>query len=195
METSNAKEAQTSFHSPVPIILRLRTVVFGDEIPDKYTQFTFFLNLFFWFTFFMWSVASYLTISNREVIMDQKNIPVEEIIRSRGEQLGFEGQDFLDRLVTTHSIGVISWTVVFIGLVFLYRKKEIFIYFIAAGTLFYTGMLLFYISYSYFKEDVTLFDKIGLLAILLSSTMYFFLLRKENSGGSINFFEEEGSTE
>lgn len=195
METSNAKEAQTAFQSPVPIILRLRTIVFGDEIPDKYTQFTFFLNLFFWFTFFIWSIASYLTISNREVIMDQKNIPVEEIIKSRGIELGFDGQDFLERLVTTHSIGVISWTIVFVGLVFLYRKKEIFIYFIAAGTLFYVGMLLFYMSYSYFKEDVTLFDKIGLLAILLSSTMYYFLLRKENSGGSINFFEEEESIE
>lgn len=195
METSNTKEAQTAFQSPVPIILRLRTVIFGDEIPDKYTQFTFYLNLFFWLTFFIWSVASYLTITNREVIMEQKNIPVEEIIKSRGDQLGFEGQDFLDRLETTHSIGIISWTIVFVGLIFLYRKREIFIYFIASGTLFYTGMLLFYMSYSYFKEDVTLFDKIGLLAILLSSTMYFFLLRKENSGGSINFFEEEESIE
>jgi hypothetical protein len=127
--------------------------------------------------------------------MDQKNIPVEKIIHLRGEQLGFEGQDFLDRLVTIHSIGVVSWTVVFIGLVFLYRKKEIFIYFIIAGTLFYVGMLLFYMSYAYFKEDITLFDKIGLLAIFLSSTMYYFLLKKENSGGSINFFEEEESIE
>lgn len=195
METSEAHDAQTAFQSPVPIIIRLRTIVFGEEIPDKYTQFTFFLNLFFWLTFFIWSIASYLTISNRTLIMEQKQIPVEEIIYQRGEQLGFNGTDFLDRLITTHSIGVFCWVIVFIGLVLLYRKKEVFLYFILGGTLFYTGMLLFYMNYSFFKEDVTMFDKIGLLAITLSSVMYFFLLKKENAGGTINFFEEEESPE
>jgi hypothetical protein len=195
METSSTNESQTAFHSPIPIILRLRTVIFGDKIPDKYTQFTFYLNLFFWFTFFIWSFASYMTISSRELIMKEKNIPVEEVIENRAQALGFEGADFLDRLLTIHSIGIITWSIVFVGLALLYRKREIFIYFIVSGTLFYTGMLVFYLSYSYFKEDITLFDKIGLLAILLSSTMYYFLLKKENSGGSINFFEEEESIE
>jgi hypothetical protein len=113
----------------------------------------------------------------------------------RGQALGFEGQDFLDRLLTTHAIAVVAWIIVFIGIVLLYRKKEVFLYFIVGGTVFYSGMLLFYMSFSYFKEDVTLFDKIGLLAILLSSTIYYFLLKKENAGGSINFFEEEEAIE
>lgn len=195
METTNASESRSALQHPLPIILRARTVVFGDETPDKYTQFTFFLNLFFWFTFFIWSVASFLTISNRKIITEQKNIHVEEVIHARGEALNFDGQDFLDRLITTHSIGIICWLVVFVGLVLLYRKKEIFIYFIIGGVVFYTGMLMFYMSYGYFREDVTMFDKIGILAILLSSTMYYFLLKKENSGGSINFFEEEESIE
>lgn len=173
------------------ILSRLKHVLFGEEQPDQYTKVTFFLNLSIWILFFLWTIASYCAISFRQLIFEQKGIPVESIIMARGEVLGFESSDFLERLLTFHAISIVCWIFVFIGLVFLWRKKEKFIFFLFGGTIFYLVMLLFYLNYSYFKEDTTTFDKIAFLAFNANTLIYYFLLRKEKKGGTIDFFGED----
>jgi len=185
---SQTENQETKFKSPIPILRQLQGFIFGEEKPDNFTQFTFFLNLFFWFIFLLWSVVSAATLSFRHVIADYKKIPIEEIILKRGEVLGFESSDFLNRLITTYSVSVILWSAVFIGLVLLWRKNKFFIYFLGGGVILYVSMLIFYMSYTFFKEDTTLFDKIGLLAMLASSFMYYFLLKKESIDGTMSFF-------
>ena len=170
-------------------------MIFGEEKPDKYTQASFYLGLVIWIIFFIWSFASYLAISFREMILDQKGISVEKIIIERGEQLGFEGTEFIDRLMTFHSISMICWVVVLIGLILLWRKDVRFAWYIFGGTAFYTGMMLFYLNYSYFRDDTTFFDKIALLTFVANAAMYLFMLRKEESGGSLSFFGEEDDEE
>ena len=49
-------------------------------------------------------------------------------------------------------------------------------------------MSIFYISYTYFIEDTTTYDKIALLVIVTGSIVHYFLMRNESHGGSINFF-------
>jgi hypothetical protein len=185
---SQTENQETKFKSPIPILRQLQGFIFGEEKPDNFTQFTFFLNLFFWFIFLLWSVVSAATLSFRHVVEEYKKIPIEEIILKRGEELGFEPSDFLNRLMTTYSVSVILWSAVFIGLVLLWRKNKFFIYFLGGGVILYVSMLIFYMSYTFFKEDTTLFDKIGLLAMLASSFMYYFLLKKESSDGTMSFF-------
>jgi hypothetical protein len=185
---SQTENQETKFKSPIPILRQLHGFIFGVEKPDNFTQFTFFLNLFFWFIFLLWSVISAATLSFRHVVEEYKKIPIEEIILKRGEVLGFEPSDFLNRLMTTYSVSVILWSIVFIGLVLLWRKNKLFIYFLGGGVILYVSMLVFYMSYTFFKEDTTLFDKIGLLAMLASSFMYYFLLKKESSDGTMSFF-------
>lgn len=178
-----------------PLIEKVRIMIFGEEKPDKYTQASFYLGLVIWIIFFIWSFASYLAISFREMILDQKGISVEKIIIERGEQLGFEGTEFLDRLMTFHSISMICWVVVLIGLILLWRKDFRFAWYIFGGTVFYTGMMLFYLNYSYFRDDTTFFDKIALLTFVANAAMYLFMLEKEESGGSLSFFGEEDDEE
>ena len=184
-------ESRSKFNSPIPLLRRLSVLIFGETKPDNYTQLTFYINLFFWATFLIWSIASYMTLSFRGLILETKKIDVEQVINERGNVLGFLPHELMDSLLTVHAIGIICWLVVFIGIVLIWRKNTYFIYFVLGGLIFYTGMLIFYLSFSYFSQDTTLFDKIGLLAMFLSSVIYYFLLRKEHAGGSINFFEEE----
>jgi hypothetical protein len=184
-----------SFLSRSPLIEKIRILIFGEDQPDKYTKVTFYISIVIWLIFFVWSCASYLAISFRQMIMEEKNVPVEKIIIDRGEQLGFEGTEFLDRLLTFHSISIICWISVLVGLVFLWRKDLRFVWFYFGGTVFYLGMMIFYLNYSYFRNDTTFFDKIAFLTLNANALMYYFMLRKEKSGGSLNFFGEEDDEE
>ncbi len=187
MEDQEVKSA-TKFQSPLPFIIQLRNLIFGKKKPDTFTKVTFIINLIICSTFFLWSIISYYSISMKGFIESEKGISVEEIIANRGMELGFKNGQFLSHLLTFHAISTICWMLVFIGIVLLYRKKIQFIYFIFAPILFYVGMSIFYISYTYFIEDTTTFDKIALLVIMVGSIVHYFLMRNESRGGSINFF-------
>lgn len=195
MDTLQSENTKTKFNSPIPMLVQLRDVVFGKEKPDGYTQATFYLNISIWFILFIWSIISYFVISLRDLIYTEKSIPVETIILERGEQIGFESTDFLDRLLTFHSISIVCWILVFIGLVLLWRKNLRFVYFFFGGTMSYFAMVLFYLNSTYFVEDVTFFDKIAFLAMNASALLYFFLLKREIQGGTLSFFGEDQDDE
>jgi hypothetical protein len=180
----------TKFNSPIPTLIRLRNFVFGKRKPDVYTRITFYLNSVLALSFLIWNLIGYFAIASREQIAEIKHVPVEEIIQSRGIDLGFNGEDFVARLMTLYGISVICWVVVIAGLILLYRKRRQFLYFILGGVIFYLGMQLFYMSFQYFKEDVTSYDKISLLIIIASVVLHSFLMRNERRGGSISFFGE-----
>lgn len=191
MDTLQSEQTKTKFNSPMPMLVQLRDVIFGKDKPDAYTQVTFYLNICLWFILFIWSIISYFVISLRDLIYTEKSIPVETIILERGEQIGFESTDFLDRLLTFHSISIVCWILVFIGLVLMWRKNARFVYFFFGGTMSYIGMVLFYLNSTYFVEDITLFDKIAFLAMNASALLYYFLLKREIQGGTLSFFGED----
>ena len=124
----------------------------------------------------------------KDFIEAQKGISVTEIIAKRGWELGFKDGQFLSHLLTFHAVSSICWLIVFVGIVLLYRKMIQFVYFIVLPILFYIGMSIFYVSYTYFIEDTTTYDKIALLVIIAGSVLHYFLMRNESNGGSINFF-------
>jgi hypothetical protein len=191
MSSDQRTKNELTLNSPMPFLRQLFYLVFGRQEPDNFTRLSFFIIVFYWLCFLIWSVASYLTISFRELIMEEKKIPVEQIINARGLDLSFEDGVFLERLITIHGIAIVCWLMVFVGLVLLWRKSPRFILFIVPSVLFYGGMLIFYMSPRYFKEDITFFDKSGLVIVLATSVMHYFMLKREQSGGSINLFEED----
>lgn len=181
----------TKFQSPVPTLLRIRNLILGKKQPDVYTRVTFYLNLCIWISFMLWNIIGYFAISSRDLIFEMKAISVEEIIQERGVILGFEPTDFVTRLTVLHGVGILCWGAILFGLVLLYRKRKQFIYFVAGGVLFYLGMNIFYISFQFFKEDTTTFDKITLLIMITSCVIHSLLMSNERRGGSISFFGEE----
>ncbi len=187
MEEQEVK-AKTKFQSPLPFIIQFRNLIFGKVKPDTFTMLTFVINLIICSSFLFWNIISYFSISMKDFIEAQKGISVDEIIAKRGGELGFEDGQFLSHLLTFHAISVICWLIVFVGIVLLYRKMIQFVYFTVIPIVFSVGMSIFYISYSYFIEDTTTYDKIALLVIIAGSILHYFLMRNESNGGSINFF-------
>lgn len=189
-KSSEAPEKETKFKSPKPFLVRLRNIVFGKRRPDIFTRITFYINMVLWLTFMLWNIIGYFAISSRDLISEMKGIEVEKIITERGVELGFEPADFINRLTVVHGVGILCWGAIFFGLVLLYRKRKQFVFFIVGGVLFYIGLNIFYLSFQFFREDTTGFDKIGLLIIVLSSVIHSFLMNNERRGGSISFFGE-----
>lgn len=181
----------TKFQSPVPIVLKIRDLIYGKEKPDFFTRINFLLNLILWATFMIWSLISFYAVNARDFIYRQKGIPVESIIKSRGRELEFEGEDFLQRLLTVNGISIICWAAVFIALILMYRRSKRFFYLFIVPILFYIGMLFFYISPTYFFEDTTTFDKVALLIMLTSASIYYYLIKNKEKDEEINFFGVE----
>ncbi|MFT6244931.1 MAG: hypothetical protein ACJAXI_001700 [Crocinitomicaceae bacterium] len=182
------REKIRKFESPLPFVLILRNLIFGKKRPDMYTRIAFFVGTIISLTFLLWSIITYYTLVSRDWISSQKGIPVQSIIENRGLELEFESGDFLNRLQVASAISIILWIVFFAGLVLLYRKKKLFIYFTMVPLALYLGMSIFYLSFTYFAQDTTMFDKIALLVLGLILIMHSYLMGNERKGESISFF-------
>ncbi len=180
----------TKFQSPVPILRKIRNLIFGNRIPDMYTRLTFYLNTILWSTFIIWDVLSYFTLTSTDLFIRQKGLPIDRIVAERGAALGFEEGVFLSRLTTFHAIGIICWGIFLVGLILMYRKVKKYVYFCLGPLIFYLGMCIFYLSFSYFLEDTTTYDKIALLIMLVSIIVHSYLMGNRISGYRKGFFGE-----
>ena len=187
---SNEKKFDRKQHleSPLPWLVRLRDLLLGKRRPDIYTRMMFHINLIICITFLLWNLVGYISILSRKEIEDIKGVEIEKIIHERGVHLGFEAEDFADRLMVLYGIGVICWLIFFFGLTLLYRKHRQFVYFTLGPLLFYVGMHLFYMNFQFFAQDVTFTDKVLLLTVVTSIGFHAYFMRNERRGGSISFF-------
>lgn len=163
--------------SPLPLIYRLRTMVFGENQPDRLTKFAFYSGLVTWFLFFFWHVLQFIVVKNSNWIEKIKRIPINELLEKRALELGFEPTIFIDRLLISYSISIISWSIFFVGLVLLWRRKQIFSYvvFTALGVAIISPIML--LGFTYWKLDISSFDKITEFSITLLLIFYSYLMK------------------
>ena len=182
------KIANTKFQSPIPFIVKLRNLIFGNKKPGIYTRLTFFVNLICLAIFFLWSTISYFAIVYRALFLEEKGVDVGAIIEARGLALGFAPGEFIQTLMTFHGVSLICWGFVFVGLVLLWRRSGHFAYLFFGGTIFYFGMIIFYVGFDYYLEDTSLFDKIVFLIMNLNTLFYFFFMQRTEDDEKITFF-------
>lgn len=186
---------KTKFQSPVPIIIQIRNLVFGKKKPDIYTRLTYYVNLIVWITFIIWHSVGYVALNSKSLFLREKGIPVQKIIETRGQSLGFMPGEFASKIETFNALSAILWGIFFIGLVLLYRKKKLFIYFTLVPIGLYLMLNTFYLSFAYFFQDTTNYDKVALLVVIVSCLIHYYMLKNESSGGTISFFGESDDLE
>lgn len=180
--------------SPIPLLSRLKTLIFGKEIPDTYTQISFYIGISIWTIFLIWIILGHTVLANTTWIEEEKGIEVQKMIFQRGEVLGFQGDEFHFALVQFYSIALVCWIGIFIGLVLQWRKNILFVYFIVGSAAIYLLAMIFILTFSYWYHDTTTFDKIAFFLLVGHSILYYYFLIREKSGDKINFFgidEEE----
>lgn len=188
MSETETNKLNAKFHSPLPFIVKLRNLVFGSRKPGIYTRLTFFVNLVCLLIFALWSAISYFAIVYRALFLQEKGVDVEAIIEARGLALGFESGEFIQTLMTFHGVSMICWAFVFVGLILLWRKSGHFAYLFFGGTLFYFGMMVFYVGFDYYLEDTSGFDKVLFLIMNLNTLFYFFFIHRSEDEEKISFF-------
>lgn len=182
------EQLEEHLNSPLPILLRLRNLVFGEQAPDTYTKISFFFALIIWCIFFLWSILGLVVIQSRHWIKEEKKIDVTQLIEQRGQELGFDRFVFADRLETFHTASIVCWIIVFAGLVLLYRKRMEFIYLFGAGTGIYLLLMWFMLGFGYWLKDTTTFDKIVFILMVAHTFLYYYFLKMEKAGNKTNFF-------
>jgi hypothetical protein len=182
------EEFEAHLESPIPILSRLRNVIFGKESPDTYTQISFYIGIIIWIIFLVWIILGYIVLTNTDWIEQEKGLDVHTLIAARGTELGFQGTDFQNSLISFYNIALFAWIGLFIGLVLQWRKNLWFIYFVwIAGGIYLLGMW-FILGVNYWYNDTTLFDKITFILLIGHSSLYYYFLRRESRGESSNFF-------
>lgn len=188
MSQSQTKIPNPKFHSPLPFILQVRNLIFGQRNPGIYTKLTFFINLFAFLVFGLWNAITYFSIVFKDLFLSQKGVDVEAIIANRGVALGMDGPSFYDNMKVFSGVSLIVWGVIFFSLILLWRKSRMFIYFFIGALLFELGMMFFFLGSTYMIQDTTMFDKVLLLIMVVSSLAYFFLMKENEEDLGQHFF-------
>lgn len=164
-------------NSPLALLIRLRKLVFGNKEPDMFTKIAFYIGLLTWVIFFFWHVLQFIVLKNSNWIEAIKQLPISELLNKRAQALGFESAVFIDRLLISYSISIISWSLFFVGLILMWRKQRIFSYFIftALGVAMLSPIML--LGFSYWSNDISSFDKIYQIIITLFLVIYSYLTK------------------
>lgn len=188
MSQSETKIPNPKYHSPLPFILQLRNLIFGQRNPGIYTKLTFFINLFAVVVFGVWNLITYFSIVFKDLFLHHKGVDVEAIISSRGVELGFDGATFYENIKVFSGVSLLVWGVILFSLVLLWRRSRMFIYFFLGGLIFELGMMFFFLGATFMLQDTTFFDKIMLLIMVVSSLAYFFLMKENEEDLGQRFF-------
>lgn len=200
MTDSNKKQSfregfEAHLESPIPILTRLGTFIFGKKLPDAYTKISFYFGIAIWTIFLVWIILGYMVLTNTSWIEAEKGLDVHQLISDRGTALGFTGDTFQNKLITFYNLAIVAWAGMFIGLALQWRKHLYFIYFIwISGAVYLFGMWIL-LGFSYWYNDTTLFDKIAFFFLIGHSSLHYYFLRKELLGEKVNFFGIDDSDE
>jgi len=180
----------------IPLFIRLKQFIFGKKRPDGFTRLLFSFSLFSWTLLTIWNAVSYFVLLSAAVIEENKGFSVTQIIRKNGQNLGFNGDEFLTVISNFYFYNLFIWVFIFIGLVLMYRKTRKYTFFILGGLAIHFIYMLYALGFQYFIEDVSFFDKM-LYAILIGVTLiHSFLMYKEKESQEVEVDEEkEGSDE
>lgn len=184
------EKLEDALSSPIPLLTKILRLIFGETKPIILLQVCVYINLLFWFIFQLWHILSYFAISYRAVILSEKKINVEILILNRGRDLNFDPSVFLENLMSFHKIAIFLWLSIFVGTVLMWRRQQLYKYFVYIPLLIYPLIALYLLGKTYLYEDTTFFDKLSFFLVIINSLLYTFML-KQVKDGEIDFFRTE----
>ena len=181
LKINKEKLDKLSPEDAIPLVLRVRKWILGKKRPDAFTRWVYTINILAWVLLMAWNLISYGVVLMSDFIKANKGFSVNEILRSKGREMGFQGPDFLDMVTLYYFLSIFVWGIIFIGLVLLYRKSRYYggIYFV--GFALHFAMMLFMLGLQYFLEHVSSFDKVLYGIMLISGFIHYTLLMKEKN--------------
>jgi hypothetical protein len=175
------------------LMQRLFRLIFGQKRPDLVTRSFFFSHLVGASLFWFWYISAYFSIHFLENIRGAYHL--KRMLTKRGVELGIK--DFREVYETFAFLMIIVWLIYIIGLILMWRGQRIYRYFLFGVLAAYPLMILVFLNFNYLRRDVTLFDKVLYLILLVSILVYYWIdKRKANqfTDETIDNTVEEEST-
>jgi len=166
----------------IPLLVRIRTIILGKQKPDGFTRLMFSISLFSWFLLTMWNGISYFVLLTSEIIEENKGFSVNDVIIKNGQNLGFNGEEFLESITTFYFNSLFVWLFIFIGLALMYRKKRLYTFIVLGGLGVHFIYMFIILGFQYFIENVSFFDKILYALLIMVTIIHSFLMNKEKDG-------------
>lgn len=185
MLTESSNTFDKDYKNDLPLFWKIHHFIFTKTKPSILTRIIFYIGLMIILCFLVWHTISLYVIQNRDLILTNKHINVEQLIICRGEQLGFKSFSFLNKLIQFHSYSIIIWLTFLGALILFWRKSSTAFYLFLAGYIAYFGVLLFIMNMRFFNEDITLFDKVSLSLLALMLIPYFLFSKIRNSESTL----------
>jgi hypothetical protein len=181
LKIDKAKLDKLSPEDAIPLLIRIRRFILGKNKPDGFTRLVYTINFVCWFLLMSWNLISYLVVQMSDLIKENKGFSVNAILRRKGRELGFDGEQFLQAITDYYFLSIFVWLAIFIGLALMYRKSRFYASFYFGGFIVHFTSMLLMIGFQYFLEDVSLFDKILYGIMLVTGLMHYTLMMKEKS--------------
>ena len=170
----------------IPLLFRIRALIIGKKKPDGFTRLMFSISLFAWFLLTMWNAISYFVLLTSDIIEQNKGFSVNDVIIKNGQNLGFNGEEFLASISSFYFNNLFVWLLIFIGLALMYRKKSAYTLFVLGGLGIHFIYMFIVLGFQYFIEDVSFFDKILYGILIVVTLIHSFLMNKEKEGLIVN---------
>lgn len=143
----------------LPVLKRWRNFILGIHHPDDFTRWVFFLTIFGWILLAVWNIIGYFVLISAPIIEKNKGFSVDKILIRNGQNLGFNGADFILIIRHYYFYSIFIWLLILIGIVLIYRKSIWYPLFFLGGFAVHFIYMFMQVGFQYFIEDISLFDK------------------------------------
>lgn len=182
------EEFEKHLDSPTTLLARLRDLIFGKTAPDMYTKVAFWIAITGWGIFMLWSILGYTALKMQYLIVDNKSVNIDVLIGNRGIELGFDPREFVVQMQQLYGWSIVSFAIVFAGIIFLWRQQFVFVWFFFGGMILYPVVIVMFAGWSYLGSDITAFDKILWFVLVAQTAVYAFFLKRKQNGLDFDFF-------
>ena len=165
----------------IPLIVRIKKLILGEHKPDGFTRLMFSFSLFSWLLLAIWNAVSYFVLLTSDIIKENKGFYVNDVIIKNGHNLGFNGNEFLVSITTFYFNSLFIWLFILVGLILMYRKKQVYHFFVLGGLALNFTYMFIVLGFQYFIEDVSFFDKVLYAILTIVTVIHSFLMKKESN--------------
>ena len=144
--------------SPVPLLVKLKRLILGDDIPVIYVRYFFYINSIIALIFYIWHLLGGVSVFFRSLIFNQKQIQVDQLISANSQKLGYTFDQLIWALKVHHILSVFIWLVIMVALVMFWRRKQNTIFYLLFLFLFYFLQGIYFFGWDFITKELTPFD-------------------------------------
>jgi hypothetical protein len=144
--------------SPVPLLVKLKRIILGAEIPGIFVRYVFYINSLIGVIFLVWHLLGGASVFFRSLIFNQKQIQVDQLISANSQKLGYTFDELIWALKIHHIIASFLWLGILVSMVLFWRRDPKTIIYLLFLFLVYFLQGIYFFGWAFITKELTPFD-------------------------------------